>query len=59
MAGHADAAAPSFLSGALRHPATGRRAMALIRWQGIGLWLKHLPLIPRPSAPVQNGVTVP
>jgi DUF1365 family protein len=59
MDGRADPAAPSFLAGALRHPATGRRAMALIRLQGIGLWLKHLPVIPRPVAPVQEGVTVP
>jgi uncharacterized protein len=58
MDGAVDATAPSFLVGALRHPATGRRAMALIRLQGIGLWLKHLPVIPRPVAPVQEGVTV-
>jgi DUF1365 family protein len=58
MDGEADAAAPSFLAGALRHPATGRRVMALIRLQGIGLWLKHLPVIPRPVAPAQEGVTV-
>jgi DUF1365 family protein len=55
--GRPDPAAPSFLAGALRHPAAGRRVMALIRWQGIRLWLKHLPVIPRPAAPVQEGVT--
>jgi len=55
--GRPDPAAPSFLVGALRHPAAGRRVMALIRLQGIRLWLKHLPVIPRPAAPVQEGVT--
>ncbi len=55
--GRPDPAAPSFLAGALRHPAAGRRVMALIRLQGIRLWLKHLPVIPRPAAPVQEGVT--
>ncbi len=57
MEGHPDPASPSFLAGALRHPATGRRALALIRLQGIRLWLKHLPVSPRPVAPVQEGVT--
>ncbi len=55
--GRPDPAAPSFLVGALRHPATGRRVMVLIRLQGIRLWLKHLPVIPRPAAPAQEGVT--
>jgi hypothetical protein len=55
--GHPDPAAPSFLAGALRHPAAGGRVMALIRLQGVRLWLKHLPVIPRPAAPVQEGVT--
>jgi DUF1365 family protein len=51
--------APSFLVGSLRHPAAGRRTTALIRWQGIRLWLKHLPVMPRPVAPAQERVTVP
>jgi uncharacterized protein len=55
--GRPDPAAPSFLAGALRHPGAGRRVMALIRLQGIRLWLKHLPVVPRPVAPVQEGVT--
>ena len=55
--GRPDPATPSFLAGALRHPAAGRRVMALIRLQGIRLWLKHLPVTPRPVAPVQEGVT--
>jgi len=55
--GHPDPAAPSFLVGALRHPAAGRRVMGLIRLQGVRLWLKHLPVVPRPVAAVQEGVT--
>jgi len=55
--GAPDPSAPSFLAGALRHPAAGQRVMALIRLQGIRLWLKHLPVMPRPVAPVQEGVT--
>jgi DUF1365 family protein len=57
--GYPDPRIRSFLAGSLRHPATGRRTIALIRLQGIRLWLKHLPLMPRPVAPVQEGVTVP
>jgi DUF1365 family protein len=57
LAGHADARRPSFLAGSLRYPAAGLRATALIRLQGIRLWLKHLPVTPRPVAPVQEGVT--
>ncbi len=55
--GRPDTAAPSFLAGSLRHPAAGRRVMGLIRLQGVRLWLKHLPVVPRPVAPVQEGVT--
>ncbi|HLM17647.1 MAG TPA: DUF1365 family protein, partial [Acidimicrobiia bacterium] len=57
LEGRPDPAAPSFLAGALRHPGEGLRVTALIRLQGICLWLKHLPVIPRPTAPVQEGVT--
>ena len=57
LEGRPDPAAPSFLAGALRHPAPGCGSTALIRLQGIRLWLKHLPVIPRPAAPVQEGVT--
>ena len=55
--GRPDPAAPSFLGGSLRHPAAGRRVMALIRLQGVRLWLKHLPIVARPRAPVQQGVS--
>jgi DUF1365 family protein len=57
LEGHPDPTAPSFLVGALRHPGGGLRVTALIRLQGIRLWLKHLPVVPRPAAPVQEGVT--
>jgi DUF1365 family protein len=59
VTGMPDPGAPSFLAGSLLHPAAGRRTIALIRLQGIRLWLKHLPVMPRPVAPVQEGVTVP
>jgi DUF1365 family protein len=59
LEGTSDPNAPSFLVGSLRHPAAGRRTIALIRLQGIRLRLKHLPVMPRPVAPVQEGVTVP
>ena len=54
--GRPDPAVPSFLTGSLRHPATGLRVTALIRLQGVRLWSKHLPVLPRPAAPVQEGV---
>ncbi len=57
LEGRPDPSRPSFLAGALRHPGAGLRVTALIRLQGIRLWLKHLPVVPRPAAPVQEGVT--
>jgi DUF1365 family protein len=56
LTGRADPAVPSFLRGALRHPFGGQRVMALIKLQGIRLWLRRLPVVPRPAAPVQEGV---
>jgi DUF1365 family protein len=38
----------SFLTGALRHPWASWRAIALIRWQGIRLWARQVPIVPRP-----------
>jgi DUF1365 family protein len=55
--GRPAAGAPSFLAGSLRHLASGQRVMGLIRLQGVRLWLKHLPVLPKPVAPVQEGVT--
>jgi DUF1365 family protein len=57
LTGYPDPTKPSFLAGALRHPGAALRTIALIRLQGIRLWLKHLPVMPRPVAPVQEGVT--
>jgi DUF1365 family protein len=57
--GEPDASSPSFLAGALRHLASGWRTSVLIRLQGVRLWLKHLPVMPRPVAPDQEGVTAP
>jgi DUF1365 family protein len=51
-----DPAHPSFLAGSLRHPFAAHRVMALIKLQGLRLWLRRLPLIPRPVAPPQTGV---
>jgi DUF1365 family protein len=56
LAGRADPARPSFLAGTLRHPFAGHRVMALIKLQGIRLWLKRVPVVPRPTAPLQEGV---
>jgi uncharacterized protein len=57
--GRPDPSSPSFLVASLRHPAAGWRVIALVRVQGISLWLKHLPVVPRPVAPQQEGVSVP
>jgi len=54
--GHPDARRPSFLAGSLRHPFAGQRVTALIKLQGIRLWAKRLPVVPRPVAPIQEGV---
>jgi DUF1365 family protein len=56
LMGIEDRGASSFLAGSLRHPLTSQRVTALIRLQGIRLWLRRLPLVPRPPAPVQEGV---
>jgi uncharacterized protein len=49
--GRRDPARPSFLAGSLRHPFTSHRVMALIKLQGIRLWLRGLPVVPRPAVP--------
>jgi len=56
LAGTPDARASSFLVGSLRQPLAARRVTALIRLQGIRLWLRRLPVVPRPVAPVREGV---
>jgi len=37
----------SVLASALRHPGSGWWVSARIRWQGLRLWLRRLPVIPR------------
>ncbi len=60
LTGRRDPAADgSVLGAALRHPFAGRRVMALIKFQGLRLWLRRLPLVarpprPNPAAPVTN-----
>jgi hypothetical protein len=56
VAGIQDRRTPSLLAGSLRHPLAGQRVTTLIRLQGIRLWLRRLPVVPRPPAPVQEGV---
>ena len=56
LTGRAATSAPSFLRGSLRHCCAGQRVMALIKLQGIRLWLRRLPVVPRPPAPAQEGV---
>ena len=47
--GHAaTAATPAFLAGAAPSPAVACGSSALIRLQGIRLWLRRLPVVPRP-----------
>ena len=38
----------------LRRPLVTLRTSALIRWHGIGLWLRRLPIVARPTPPAQN-----
>ena len=38
----------------LRRPLVALRTSALIRWHGIGLWLRRLPIVARPTRPRQN-----
>ncbi|MGD9989429.1 DUF1365 domain-containing protein [Pseudonocardia sp.] len=40
----------------LRHPLATRRTSALIRRHGIALWLRRLPVVPRPPHAPQEGV---
>ncbi|MBK6870343.1 MAG: DUF1365 domain-containing protein [Kineosporiaceae bacterium] len=39
-----------------RHPVMPQRVSALIRWHGIRLWLRRLPVIPRPNHVPQKGI---
>lgn len=45
------------LAASLRRPFMPQRVSALIRWQGIRLWLRRLPVARRPQHSAQEGVT--
>jgi len=46
----------ALLGAAARHPWSTAAVSALIRWQGIRLYLRGLPVIPRPPHPPQENV---
>jgi DUF1365 family protein len=50
------ATARALLSAAVRHPWSTAAVSALIRWQGIRLYLRGLPVVPRPPRQPQEGV---
>jgi uncharacterized protein len=50
------ATARALLAAAARHPWSTAAVSALIRWQGIRLYLRGLPVVPRPAHPPQEGV---
>ncbi|MFP5023003.1 DUF1365 domain-containing protein [Pseudonocardia phyllosphaerae] len=41
----------------LRRPLVTQRTSALIRWHGIGLWLRRIPIVARSTPPPQNQTT--
>jgi hypothetical protein len=47
----------SFALAALRHPCSSMRVTALIHWQALQLWLRRIPIAPRPIAPRQEHVS--
>ena len=46
----------SLAAAALRYPLMPQRVVALIHWHGIRLWLRRLPVVPRPPHHHQEGV---
>ena len=46
LTGRADQPVGSVAAAALRHPWSSRRVSALIRWEGLRLWLRRLPVVP-------------
>ncbi len=59
LAGHRTVARVRSVSrAAARHACGSWKVIALIRWQGIRLWLRRVPLVPRP-APCRNGIPAP
>ncbi|WP_104173086.1 DUF1365 domain-containing protein [Arthrobacter sp. Y81] len=51
-----EASVPNILAAALAVPLAPLRVAAQIRWQGIKLWARRLPLIKRPPHPSQEAV---
>lgn len=51
-----DATVPNILAAALAVPLAPLRVSALIRWQGIKLWARRLPIVKRPHHPSQEAV---
>ena len=51
-----EATVPNILAAALAVPLAPLRVSAQIRWQGIRLWARRLPLIKRPHHPSQEAV---
>jgi DUF1365 family protein len=56
VTGKREDAGRSVLVTALRRPFSSHRVMALIRFEGLRLWFRRVPVVPRPLAPVQEGV---
>jgi DUF1365 family protein len=46
----------ALLAAALRHPCSTAAVSLRIRWQGVRLYLRGLPVIPRPAHQPQQGV---
>jgi DUF1365 family protein len=51
----APATGRALITAAARHPLAPLAVSALIRWQGIRLYLRGLPVVPRPPHPSQEG----
>jgi hypothetical protein len=51
LTGRADESVRSVSVAALRHPWSSWRVTALIRWEGIRLWLRRVPVVPWTSHP--------
>jgi uncharacterized protein len=47
------------LAAVLRNPLPSQRVSALIRWHGVRLWLRRLPVVPRHPRPAPEGVGQP
>jgi DUF1365 family protein len=56
VAGARENAARSVLAQALRRPLTSHRVMALIRFEGLRLWLRGVPIVARPQPVTQESV---